>query len=110
MAVTTIKRLDLVVHKSVAEDVIADLQHLGFCEQIQGEEVKSMEGEFSSGRMENLDIFLGETRFLLRFLEPQFVEETGGVGRFLSPKPVKSLHELSSLVPTDTLSRLGEEA
>lgn len=110
MAVTAIKRLDLVVHKSVAEDVIADLQHLGFCEQIQGEEAEGMGGEFSSGRMENLDVLLGETRFLLRFLEPHFVEESRGLARFLSPKPEKSLHELSSLVPTDTLSRLARKA
>ncbi len=110
MAVTTVKRLDLVVHKSVAEDVVADLQHLGFCEQIQGEDAQKQRVEFSSGRMENLDALVGETRFLLRFLEPHFVEETSGLARFLSPKPTKSLHELSSLVPTDILGKLSQEA
>lgn len=110
MAVKAIKRLDLVVHKSVAENVIADLQHLGFCEQIQGEDAEGKGEKFSSGRMENLDVLQGETRFLLRTLEPHFVEETGGLARFLSPKPVRSLHELSSLIPNDTLSKLAQEA
>lgn len=110
MAVTAIKRLDLVVHKSVAENVISDLQHLGFCEQIQGDDAQKQGAQFSSGRMENLDALVGETRFLLRFLEPHFVEETGGLARFLSPKPTKSLHQLSTLVPPESLTRLSAKA
>lgn len=105
MAIAAFKKVNIAVHKSIAEDLIVELQGMGFCEQI--EEVMDLpEGVQKPNPQENkIEKAQDDTRFLLRFLEPRY-KEKGGLEKFLSPKPKYSLKELSSLFNESPISTL----
>src|SRR6056297_2292214 len=95
MGVAKINKLELYVHNSVTDSLVASLQETGCFEIISCEEENS--NEKTSGRLQELDTFLSEGRFLLRFLEPYYQDPISSISRALGEKPSMSLTELTNL-------------
>jgi len=108
MAVAKINKVELYVHKSLIDSVLASLQEIGVCEIISKEQGEGSES-LSAGKLQKLDTYLSETRFLLRFFDPYYVDEVGSLGRALGERPVKSLSELALLADHSDIVSLAEQ-
>lgn len=107
MAVLPVKKVRIVVHRSVEERVLAKVQAFGRCEVIPLEP----DGDFAhaASRLTEVDDALGDVRFALRFLEPHFSETTKGLDAFFGEKPQLTLHELSQLFHRANLPQIVQE-
>ena len=118
MAVTRVKKVRILSHHDGLEKVIAALQGLGCCEIIPpdgegGSEERSASSpneRIKTGKSSELETNVSDCRFLLRFLEPLFVEEGGTLERLLGPKPPVTLAELASLDSRTDLTDLASKA
>lgn len=108
MAVARINKLELYVHKSIVDGVLASLQRAGSCEIIGRKEDEGSVNP-SMGEIQELDGYLSEARFLLRFLEPYYVDDVSSIARALGDKPEATLRELSSLAERTDISSLAEK-
>ncbi len=108
MAVARINKLELYVHKSIVDGVLASLQRTGSCEIIGREEDEGSVNP-SMGKTQELDGYLSEARFLLRFLEPYYVDDVSSIARALGDKPEATLRELASLAERTDISSLAEK-
>ncbi|KRT36266.1 V-type ATP synthase subunit I [Acetomicrobium hydrogeniformans] len=95
MAITKFCKLDLVVHESVREEVMSELQRLGCCEVITTE--RAEEDQWRPESIKSLDEKLSDARFAIRFLEPYYRGEGSKIARMLGNKPKVSLDEISRL-------------
>ncbi|QTX33519.1 V-type ATP synthase subunit I [Aminithiophilus ramosus] len=108
MAIASFKRVDIVAHKSVTEDLVAELQQMGFCEQIKEVNDQSIETTKKDLQENDFENVQAEIKFLLRFLEPKYKDD-GGIGKMLSPKPKYKLNELQCLFNNNMIPALSEE-
>lgn len=108
MAVARINKLELYVHKSIVDGVLASLQRTGSCEII-GREQDEGEQNPSVGKIQELDSFLSETRFLLRFLEPYYVDDVSPIARALGDRPARTLKDLACVAEKTDISSLAEQ-
>ncbi len=97
MAVAEIKKLDLYLHKSVREDVLGVLQRVGCCEIISLPTDAPRDVQAANDRLQEIDGRISEIRFLLRFLEPHYVDPVSSLDRSLGEKPIFSMTELSKI-------------
>jgi len=95
MAIAKFCKLDLVIHESVRDEVMSDLQKLGCCEIIKTQSTEEDTQQFESSK--NLDEKLSEARFAIKFLEPHYVDEGNKIARLLGNKPKVSLREMVEL-------------
>lgn len=95
MAVAEIKKLDLYLHKSVREEVLGVLQRVGCCEIIPRPADAPQDAPMTNERLQEIDGKISEIRFLLRFLEPHYVDPVSSLDRSLGEKPIFSMTELS---------------
>lgn len=100
MALVEMKKVELAIHRSVTDKVVASLQRLGCCEIIRSGGDRAS-GETKGGpvsehlkRYENL---LADARFSLRFLETYRQDKVSFLAKALSEKPRRSMIELESL-------------
>ena len=118
MAVTKVKKVRIVAHQESLDAAIAALQGLGCCEIIPPDGASGTAGSPGStppekvkiGKSSELETSIGDCRFLLRFLEPLFVEKGGTLEKLLGPKPPVSIAELASLRAKTDLSELSSKA
>jgi len=118
MAVTKVKKVRIVAHHESLDAAIAALQGLGCCEIIPPDGASGTAGSPGStppekvkiGKSSELETSIGDCRFLLRFLEPLFVEKGGTLEKLLGPKPPVSIAELASLRAKTDLSELSSKA
>ncbi|NCC61708.1 MAG: V-type ATP synthase subunit I [Verrucomicrobiae bacterium] len=108
MAIASFKRVDIVAHKSVTEDLVAELQQMGFCEQIKEANSQSIEITKKDLQENDFENVQAEIKFLLRFLEPKYKDD-GGIAKMLSPKPQYKLNELQYLFNNNMIPALSEE-
>ena len=118
MAVKKFKKIRIVSHYDVLDPIVGEIQRLGCCEII-GKEIDAgaKESTASGGVLKErdklsleIDANLSDARFLLRFLEPLFVEGGNKLERMLGPKPAVSISELSTLLVSTDLSAVASEA
>ncbi len=99
MALVEMKKVELALHRSVTDQVIASLQRLGCCEIIR-EGVDSASAEASGGKvpeeLKRYENLLADARFAMRFLENYRGEKVGFLAKALSEKPCYSMSELES--------------
>ncbi|MBL3572169.1 MAG: V-type ATP synthase subunit I [Synergistaceae bacterium] len=107
MAIAQFEKLHLLVHHSRLKEVIADIQALGFCEPITRDE-SSGPVLLTRPQEANLDQLQGDVKYLLRSLGPHF-KPSGGLERFLSPKPSCSLTSLRSVLAAEEVSSLAQQ-
>ncbi len=118
MAVARVKRVRILSHHDILDEVVAALQALGCCEIIPGEDGEGATRQRSAPPPESsrtrdipgLERRLSDSRFLLRFLEPLFKEEGGMLERLLGPKPPVSLTELGTLMEKTDIESMAAEA
>ncbi len=98
MALVEMKKVELVLHRSVIDKVVARLQHLGCCEIIRsgGE----MSGDPAVGpvseHLKRYDNLLSDARFALRFLEGYRQGKVGFLAKALAGKPKRLIADLEA--------------
>jgi V/A-type H+-transporting ATPase subunit I len=110
MAVAKLKKAEFYIYKSDVDGVLSALQNTGSYEVVpfssdSGPEVSALiHPDFQ--RVESL---LGETRFLLRFLEPHFSDPVSGIARAMGEKDDLSLEEGKALDAKTDLKAIAED-
>jgi V/A-type H+-transporting ATPase subunit I len=104
MSVAKLKKAVLYYHNSIQDDVLLTLQKSGVCEIIPGNEgsseasIAALEAKASAAaKVTKCDAKLADLRFLLRFLEPYYMDPVSSIARALGERPGNSLSELSEL-------------
>lgn len=98
MAVAKISKADFYIHKSDVDHVLSILQNTGSYEIIPFSQEEEPEGRSVVGPdLSRVDYLLGETRFLLRFLEPHYNDPVSGLARAMGEKDELSLREAAEL-------------
>ncbi len=117
MAVGKVRKLRLISHHEVVEHVVAVLQELECCEIIGREDGGGSDPDIydPSGRSKaksplDLESGLSDIRFLLRFLEPLYRNESSPLERMLGPKPSATFSELSLLHTQTDLPEITTKA
>lgn len=108
MAIASFKRVDIVAHKSIVGDLVAELQQMGFCEQIEDKSNCPTEITKKGFQQNSVDSAQAEIKFILRLLEPKY-KDNGGIEKILSPKPKYNLNELRCIFDNSAISVLSEE-
>lgn len=107
MAVERMKKAEIYIHKSVLDSVLAALQKTGSFEVHEpAEEEQQVQEQHPD--LPKLELLLGESRFLLRFLEPYFKEEKSAVVRLLEGKDEVTLSAGRKLADSVDLPALAE--
>ncbi len=87
MAVAKIAKAEFYIHKSDVDGVLSALQNTGSFEVIPFSSEDGSEGPvITHPDFSRVDFLLGETRFLLRFLEPHFIDPVSGMARLWGRK------------------------
>ncbi|MCF4150546.1 V-type ATP synthase subunit I [Dethiosulfovibrio sp. F2B] len=107
MGVASVKKLELYAHNTVVDTVLATLQKLGCCEIVlpDGDE----DGQKSPAILADLDDKISEARYLLRILEPYYVDEVSSIARSFGEKPECSLRYLASASESFEVKERAEE-
>ena len=110
MAIETIQKIRLLSHKSVSDEIFAQIQKLGCCQVIPGSHEKVSEGDMISLRTQarHIDDLLGEVRFVMRFLDPYATEKGGGMAKAFGDSPLYSTSELKELASRDEMLHTSE--
>ena len=93
MGVASVKKLELYAHNTVVEAVLAELQKLGCCEVMVPEDndiIQPLPG------VADLDQKISEARYLLRVLEPYYVDPISSMARSFGERTELSLKEMKS--------------
>lgn len=111
MAVAKISKAEFYIHKSDVDEVLSILQNTGSYEIIPFNSSEEPEGNTPVHQdMPRVDFLLGETRFLLRFLEPRYQDSVSGLARTMGEKDVLSLEEAAELDRRTDITAAAEEA
>jgi V/A-type H+-transporting ATPase subunit I len=98
MAVAKISKAEFYIHKSEADKVLSILQNTGSYEIIPFNSEEEPEGQvIAHPDLSRVDFLLGETRYLLRFLEPHYDDPVSGLARAMGDKDELSLKEAAEL-------------
>lgn len=110
MAVAKIAKAEFYIHKSDVDGVLSALQNTGSYEVVPFSSDDESEGPvITHPDFSRVDFLLGETRFLLRFLEPHFVDPISGMARSMGEKEVFSLHQTRDLDSRTDIPALAED-
>ncbi len=110
MAVAKIVKAEFYIHKSDVDGVLSALQNTGSFEVIPFSSEDGSEGPvITHPDFSRVDFLLGETRFLLRFLEPHFIDPVSGMARAMGEKEEFSLRQTRELDSRTDLPSLAEE-
>ena len=107
MGVASVKKLELYAHNTVVDTVLATLQKLGCCEIVlpDGDE----DGQKSPAILADLDDKISEARYLLRILEPHYVDEISSIARSFGERPEFPLRHLASASDSFEVKERAEE-
>ncbi|SMG10129.1 V-type ATP synthase subunit I [Dethiosulfovibrio salsuginis] len=107
MGVASVSKLELYAHNTVVDAVLAELQKLGCCEvfvpEDSGEVADSLPG------IADLDEKISEARYLLRILEPYYIDPVGSMARSFGERPEFSLKEMKCLSDSYDVIAKAEE-
>ncbi|MGI6252894.1 MAG: V-type ATP synthase subunit I [Aminivibrio sp.] len=110
MAVAKISKAEFYIHKSDVDDVLSILQNTGSYEIIPFNSDEETDGPtLTHPDLPRVDFLLGETRFLLRFLEPHFKDPVSGLARAMGEKDEISLSKASELDSSTDIAASAEE-
>jgi|LSQX01.1.fsa_nt_gb V/A-type H+-transporting ATPase subunit I len=110
MAVAKISKAEFYIHKSNVDGVLSVLQNTGSYEVIPFSSKDESEGPvLNHPDFSRVDFLLGETRFLLRFLEPHFVDSVSGMARAMGEKEEFSLQQTMELDSRTDIHSLAED-
>lgn len=110
MAVAKIKKAEFYIHKSDVDAVLSALQKTGSYEAVpcnvenEGESSPLIHPDLS-----RVEFLLGEIRFLLRFLEPHFVDTVSAMARSMGEKEELSLQQGRELDAKANIAVLAED-
>lgn len=109
MALIDMQKVRMAVHKSVSDDLIADLQSLGCCQFVEQDNGHADENTLAPlrAKIRHAEEILGEVRFALRFLEPYATEKIGGLNAALGDVPSYSLEQLAQAASEDKFRELS---
>lgn len=99
MAFVGMIKVRTAVHKSVANDLAADLQALGCCEFAAFSEDRQSEGSITldlSARQRHTESLLSDARFVVRLLEPMEQNKESALARMLGDVPEISFDDLAA--------------
>ncbi len=109
MAVDRMKKAEIYVHRSALDGVLAALQKTG---SFEVRSLASNDSEQAVPRhpdLTRLETLLGESRFLLRFLEPHFATDKSAIVRLLEGKEEVALSTGRDLAARIDVSSLAEQ-
>ncbi|MDR1651223.1 MAG: V-type ATP synthase subunit I [Synergistaceae bacterium] len=103
MAIESMQKVRLAVHRSISGEVADSLQKLGCCQFIphdRGNAAGADAASFEESR-KRLEDLLADVRSVMRFLEPYTKERGGGLAAMLGDVPSYTARELEKLADED---------
>lgn len=109
MAVAKLKKAEFYIYKSDVDGVLSALQNTGSYEIVPFSSDSGLEeSTIVHPDFQRVESLLGETRFLLRFLEPHFSDPVSGIARAMGEKDELSLEEGKTLDAKTDLKTLAD--
>lgn len=109
MAVASVKKVELYVHRTAVDDVLSVLQARGICEISAPEKDAANDAAASRQAQSGRDFgaALSDVHYLTRFLTPYYQDPVGGLARMLGERDdvtVEKLAELSAQVDVKAMA------
>lgn len=109
MAVASVKKIELFVHRTVVDDVLSALQSKGIC-QISPAESDAAEPPLRpSEKSRDYASELNDVTYLTRYLAPYYKDPVGALARMLGERDDVSMSDLAALDGTMSVSALAAE-
>jgi V/A-type H+-transporting ATPase subunit I len=112
MAIESMQKARIAIHKSVSDDLIDRIQRLGCCQFIPTVRDGADESALAplKARLRELDDLLADARFVTRFFEPFATEKGGGMAVALGDAPEYSMSQLEVMASGDRFTGTVAEA
>ncbi|MGI6075823.1 MAG: V-type ATP synthase subunit I [Pyramidobacter sp.] len=109
MAVASVKKIELFVHRTVVDDVLSVLQSKGICQISPTESDAADEAVRSSGKSRDYASELNDVTYLTRYLAPYYKDPVGSLARILGERDDVSMSDLAALDGKVSVSGLAAE-
>ncbi|MDR1514756.1 MAG: V-type ATP synthase subunit I [Synergistaceae bacterium] len=103
MAIESMQKARIAVHKSVSDDLIDRVQSLGCCQFVPHDRNNADGAEIAplKLRLREIDELLADARFVTRFLDPFATKKGGGMAVALGDAPEYTMGQLADMASGD---------
>lgn len=110
MAVASVKKIELYVHRSAVSNVLSVLQERGFCD-ISASEKNAAEESASRPVRNSVDYAaaLNDVNYLVRMLSPYYTDPVGALARVMGERDDVSVESLAALSEKVDVRKLASE-
>jgi V/A-type H+-transporting ATPase subunit I len=111
MAIESMQKARIAIHKSVSDGFIDAIQKLGCCQFVPCDRGNADEAEIAPLRlrMREIDDLLADARFVTRFLDPFATEKGGGMAVALGDAPEYTMGQLAEMASGDGFAKTVRE-
>ena len=110
MAVASVKKIELYVHRSAVNDVLSVLQERGFCDITAAEKNAADDASArQSGTNADYTAALSDVNYLTRMLSPYYVDPVGGLARIMGERDDVSVEGLAALAEKENVREMAAE-
>ncbi|MDR1020210.1 MAG: V-type ATP synthase subunit I [Synergistaceae bacterium] len=103
MAIESMQKARIAIHKSVSDDLVDKFQALGCCQFLPCDQDNADEAATAPlrRRVREIDDLLADARFVTRFLDPFATEKGGGMSVALGDAPEYTIGQLADMASGD---------
>jgi len=109
MAVASVKKIELYVHRASVNDVLAVLQERGICEIAPAKDAEDAISVRASEENRDYSALQNDVNYLTRFLAPWYVDPVGSLGRILGERDDVSVESLAQLAAQSDIGEMAAE-
>ncbi len=110
MAVASVKKIELYVHRSLVDEVLAALQESGICElTAAGKNAGDAPSPLPDEPVCDYSGLLNDVNYLVRFLSPMYRDPVGSLGRMLGERDDVSVESLAKLAEETDVAAFASE-
>ncbi len=109
MAVASVRKIELYVHRPAVPDVLSVLQARGLCEISASENNAAGEASSRQGHSSDYAAKLNDVHYLTRYLAPYYTDPVGSFARMLGERDDVSVEKLAQLAEKTDVADMAAE-